>query len=51
MILFRCSCGLRHGFTYPCNGVIDINSMEEVVDLRQIEEEKDKEEEKDGRYR
>lgn len=26
MILFNCSCGLRHSFFHPCNGTIDINS-------------------------
>lgn len=49
MILFNCSCGLRHKFTYPCDGVIDINSMDEVEDNK--DDEKDIEEEKDGRYR
>jgi hypothetical protein len=49
MILFSCSCGLRHGFFHPCNGVIDINS----VDYGEVEEavaaayEKDVKEEKD----
>lgn len=47
MILFNCSCGLRHGFVYPCKGVIDINSMEEVEDKLQTEYEKDHKEEKE----
>lgn len=46
MILFNCSCGRRHSFFFPCNGVIDINSIEDVSDKEAEAYAKDVEEEK-----
>lgn len=52
MMVFYCFlCQTKHGWNFYCAGILDINSGEELILKDQAAQQKDEEEERDGRYR